>query len=221
MAKLLNDKMSSQTHMSNTNRHIRLCNQTQGAEQLSKAIAPKVSSLKEKNLATLAAKENRDAAYDILVYKDAVLDDTIRNISDSAKQYDRRNPGRPIYNLLFPDGKYSDIVRAPFTKEVGLAIQLSERLTSLGAEHELNANVALLTTAITDVQTAIKNLADEDNKVKVELAKEELAQVDLRKQYEYNYHDAVKLFGKKFADRLFPKTASKPKEVEEEVTEEI
>lgn len=221
MAKLLNDKMSSQTHMSNTNRHIRLCNQTQGAEQLSKAIAPKVSSLKEKNLATLAAKENRDAAYDILVYKDAVLDDTIRNISDSAKQYDRRNPGRPIYNLLFPDGKYSDIVRAPFTKEVGLAIQLSERLTSLGAEHELNANVALLTTAITDVQTAIKNLADEDNKVKVELAKEELAQVDLRKQYEYNYHDAVKLFGKKFADRLFPKTVSKPKEVEEEVTEEI
>lgn len=221
MTKLLNDKMSSQTHMSNTNRHIRLCNQTQGAEQLATAITPKLTNLKEKNAATLAAKENRDAAYDVLVYKDAVLDDTIRNISDSAKQYDRRNPGRPIYNLLFPDGKYSDIVRAPFTKEVGLAIQISERLTSLGAEHELNANVALLTTAIANVQTAIKNLADEDNKVKVELAKEELAQVDLRKQYEYNYHDAVKLFGKKFADRLFPKTTSKPKEVEEEVTEEI
>ncbi|MCT4603806.1 MAG: hypothetical protein N4A59_13025 [Marinifilum sp.] len=219
MAKLLNDKMSSQTHMSNSNRHIRLCNQTQGAEDLSKAIAPKVSSLKEKNAATLAAKENRDAAYDILVYKDAVLDDIIRNISDSAKQYDRRNPGRPIYNLLFPDGKFSDIVRAPFTKEVGLAIQISERLTSLGAEHELYANVALLTSAITDVQTAIKNLADEDNKVKVAVAKEELAQADLRKQYEYNYHDAVKLFGKKFADRLFPKTAPKPK-IEEEVTEE-
>ncbi|WP_282126464.1 hypothetical protein [Marinifilum flexuosum] len=220
MAKLLNDKMSSQTHMSNTNRHIRLCNQTQGAEDLSKAIALKVSSLKEKNAATLAAKENRDAAYDVLVYKDAVLDDVIRNISDSAKQYDRRNPGRPTYNLLFPDGKYSDIIRASFTKEVGLAIQLSERLTSLGAEHELNGNVAFLTSAITDVQTALTNLSNEDNKVKVAVANEELAQADLRQQYEYNYLDATKLFGKKFADRLFPKTAPKPKEVEEEVTEE-
>jgi hypothetical protein len=220
MATLLNDKMSSQTHMSNTNRHIRLCNQTQGAEQLSKAIAPKVSSLKEKVALTLAAKENRDAAYDVLIYKDAVLDDTIRNISDSAKQYDRRNPGRPTYNLLFPDGKYSDIVRAPFKKEVGMAIQLSERLTSLGAEHDLNGNVVLLTTAITDVQTALTNLSGEDNKVKIALANEELAQADLRKQYEYNYHDAVKLFGKKFADRLFPKTSSKTKELEEEVIEQ-
>jgi len=218
MAKLLNDKMSSQTHISNSNRHIRLSNQTQGAESLSTAIAPKVNLLKEKNAATLAQKENKDAAYDNLVFKDAVLDDVIRNVSDSAKQFDRMNPGRPIYTQLFPDGKYSTIVRASFTKELGMSMQLKERLTALGDTHQLYANVAPLTAAANDVQAALQKLEEEENKVKVAVANEELAQAELRKQYEYNYLDAAKMFGKKFADRLFPKTASKAK-VEDAVSE--
>ncbi len=222
MAKLLNDKMSSQTQISTTNRHIRLCNQTQGADQLATAIAPKVTMLKEKNAATLAQKEKRDSAYDNLVFKDAVLDDTIRNVADSAKQFDRMNPGRPVYTQLFPDGKYSTIVRASFSKELGMSMQLLERLLALGDTHQLYANVAPLTTASSDVKTAIQNLEEEGNKVKVALANEELAQAELRKQYEFNYLDAAKMFGKKFADRLFPKTASKAK-VEEVVsnTEEL
>ncbi|WP_153244843.1 hypothetical protein [Labilibaculum antarcticum] len=45
------------------------------------------------------------------------------------------------------------------------------------------------------------------------LADEEMAQADLRKQYEFNYLDAVKIFGKSFSVRLFPKAISKKKEV--------
>ncbi|RUT73598.1 hypothetical protein [Ancylomarina longa] len=211
MAKLLNDRMSSQVHISNANRHARLCKRTKGAEALAEAIAPKVIVLKDKREATLTQKEVRDAAYDDVVYNDAALDDTIRNISDSAKQYDRNNPGRPIYNLLFPDGKYSDIVRAPFVKELGLAEQLSERLKSLGAEHELYAHVAPLGAAISNMQGSMKKLDEEELKVKTATANEELAQLELRKQYEFNYLDAAKLFGKKYADRLFPKSVSKAK----------
>ncbi|MBL4560594.1 MAG: hypothetical protein JKX79_06370 [Labilibaculum sp.] len=42
---------------------------------------------------------------------------------------------------------------------------------------------------------------------------EEMVQADLCKQYEFNYQDAVKIFGNPFANRLFPKQAGKKKEV--------
>lgn len=211
MAKLLNDRMSSQVHISNANRHARLCKQTKGAEQLAEAIASKISNLKAKNAATIAQKENRDAAYDDVVYKDASLDDAIRNIADSIKQYDRNNPGRPVYTIIFPSGKYSGIVRASFGKELGMSEQIATRLKSLGEGHDLYAKVEILSAAIANVRKGLNKLDEEELKVKTVHAKEELAQADLRKQYEFNYLDAAKLFGKKFADRLFPKSVSKAK----------
>ncbi|WP_421917950.1 hypothetical protein [Marinifilum sp.] len=47
-----------------------------------------------------------------------------------------------------------------------------------------------------------------------------MAQAELRKQYEFNSLDAIKLFGKNYANRLFPKFASGKKKAEEEVVEE-
>ena len=216
MAKLLNDKMSSQVHINNSNRHTRLCKQTKGAEGLAEAIAPKIIVLKEKRDETDKKRELYDAAHDDLMLRDAVLDDSIRNVADVAKQYDRNNPGRPVFTMLFPDGKYSDIVRAPFAKEVDKAEQIAERIKALGEEHVLAVQYAPLTRAIAEVRTAISNKQQAKTNVEMAVANEGLAQADLRKQYEFNYLDAVKLFGRKYADRLFPRTVSKAK-VEEEV----
>ncbi|WP_421920614.1 hypothetical protein [Marinifilum sp.] len=219
MATLLNDNMSSQTQISKGTRHVRLCNRTQGAEQLVANIQPAIDSLKAKKLETEKQKDLRDAAQDDVIYNDAILDDAIRNISDEAKLYDRKNPGRPVYLLLFPDGKYSDIVRAAHNKEVQLAEQLAKRIVNLGAEHGLNSCLEPLNTAIANVRTSIGNLETQDTNVKTAIADEEGAQAELRKQYEFNFHDAAKMFGKKYADRLFPKTATKVKKEENEMLE--
>lgn len=222
MATLLNDNMSSQTHLSKGTRHVRLCNRTQGADQLVTNIQPSIDALKAKKLETEKQKELRDAAEDDVIYNDALLDDAIRNVSDEVKLFDRKNPGRSVYQLLFPDGKYSDIVRAPIAKEVKMAEQIAKRIENLGAEHELNSCLAPLNTAIANVRTSINGLDAQDTKVKTAIADEEGAQAELRKQYEYNYHDAAKMFGKKYANRLFPKAAAKinKEEKEEEVVEQ-
>ncbi|WP_180327192.1 hypothetical protein [Labilibaculum manganireducens] len=48
-------------------------------------------------------------------------------------------------------------------------------------------------------------------RVRTGVANEEVAQANLRKQYEFNYLDAIKIFGKTFANRLLPQTVSKKK----------
>jgi len=217
MAKLLNDGMSSQVHISNANRHVRLCKQTKGTEVLVDAMTPKISTLKEKYAATLGQKENRDAAYDSLVFNDAVLDDRIRSTSDISKQYDRDNPGRPVHKLLFPDGGYTSVLRSSYAKKANTAEEIIERIKSLGEEHQLAGQIIRLTESIAKVRSSITALQQANTNVRTAIANEEVAQANLRQQYEFNYLDAIKLFGKSFANRLFPQTVSK-KKIEEDVT---
>lgn len=216
MARLLNDNMSSSTHISNAKRHVNLCRRTKGADQLVEKILPKIELLKSKKEATETQKDVRDEAFDNVVYFDAELDDTIRTIADDTKVFDRKNTGIPVYNILFPTGKYSDIVRAPFTKEIGLATQLAERIISLGESHQLYSHVEILKNSVTRLKSSIDTLEAEDLKVKTAIAQEELAQAELRMQYEHNFLDAVKVFGKKFANRLFPKSMPRAKKEETE-----
>ena len=54
-------------------------------------------------------------------------------------------------------------------------------------------------------------LQQANTKVRTVVANEEVVQANLRRQYEFNYLDAIKMFGKTFANRLFPKTVSRKK----------
>lgn len=215
MATLLNDNMSSETHLSKGNRHVRLCKRIQGAEQLIANIQPAIDDLKAKAAKTSEQKDLREAAQDDVMYNDALLDDAVRNVSDETKLFDRKNSGRLVYTLLFPDGKYSDIVRASLSKELNLAEQLAKRIENLGAEHKLNSLLSPLNTAIEGLRSSRSKLDAQETKVKMASAVEESAQAELRKQYEFNFHDAAKLFGKKYADRLFPKVSSSSKKAED------
>lgn len=221
MAKMLNNRMSSEALLSNSVRHQRLSNQIVGAENLAIAIQSPVNYLKEKYMFRLNAQEDKGAAYDNVVLKDTIMDDVIRNISDAAKQYDRKNVGRGIYTNLFPDGKTTSITSASLSKEPDKADRLLQRLDRFEEGNPLLAYKEPLSTAIADARTAISayELAI-TNEQKI-LADESMAKDDLVRQYEYNYHDAAKLFGKKYANRLFPKTSKTKKEepIEEVIVE--
>lgn len=219
MATLLRDSMSSETQITYSERHVRLCQQTNGAESLVTNIQPKIEKLENQvNIRTQKVKL-RYAAYDGIVLHDGILDDSIKNLADSTKQFDRSNPGRPIFDSLFPDGKPSSITEASYAKEVDKADQLLLRLKSLGEGHSLLSHVDPLTNAIAGSRTAIASHQTAVSEEKVAIANEEMAQAELRQQYEFNSLDAIKLFGKNYANRLFPKLSNGKKKVEEQVEE--
>ena len=216
MAKKLNDAMSSEVHINYSFRHSRRCKQTKGATELASAIDPFITELETKSSETKKEKLSHNNSYDDLIFNSSGLDDCIRTISDRAKQYDRENPGRPVHKLLFPNGGYSTILRFPIAKKANASEELKERIKSLGEEHVLAAQVLLLTEAITNVRTSITALQQADTKVRTAIANEEVAQANLRKRYEFNYLDAIKMFGKTFANRLFPQTVYR-KKIDDEV----
>jgi hypothetical protein len=204
MAQLLFDRDSTNTHLNITKRHTRLCRQVPGAEDLITAIQPPYDALIEKQKATNQAKENREMAYDDVMFNDTILDDRVRSAFERCKQYDRDNPGRPLLLLVFPDGKYSGIVKTAFTKEPDVVANLVARIKSLGDDHELNDLVAYLEEGITQCRDALNAYHDSIKKQKEAEALEDIAKSNLNRQYEFNYLDAVKKFGKSFANRLFP-----------------
>ncbi|MCY1633070.1 hypothetical protein [Marinifilum sp. D737] len=218
MARQLSDSMSSEVHMNMSLRHSRSCRQTKGAAEFADKIDPFILVLDEKHLETKKMKLLQDNAYDDLVFTKGGLDDRIRSISDLAKQHDRENPANSISTLLFPKGGYSTILRYPFTKKADAAQEIKERIKSLGEEHSMAAQIPLLEADIAKVRTSIGKLQEAKTNVRTAVANEEVAQANLRKQYQHNYLDATKMFGKTFANRLFPQTATK-KKIEEAVEE--
>ncbi len=221
MAKLLRDKMSSEAHISGGERHVRLCQQTKGAESLVLNIQPKIDNLQHKVNFRIGKVKARFSAYDNIVLKDGTLDDSIKNLADSAKQYDRNNPGRPVFNQMFPDGPPSSITDASFAKEIEKAESLLVRLKSLPDGHSLLSLDAVLTSAIEASRQAMLDHQGAVSEEKAAIAEEELAQATLREHYEFNFLDAIKLFGKAYANRLFPKLSSKKKKPVEEVAVEV
>lgn len=218
MARMLNARMSSESILNNAIRHQRLCKQVSGAEKFATAIQTPIDKLKEKHAISLTALEDKGSAYDNMVLKDSILDDIIRNISDSARQYDRKNVGRAIYTSLFPDGKTTSITNVSFSKEPIEADKLLSRFDKFEEGNIMLDHKAPLAAAIAEARTVISAYNTAIDKEKMALEAEASAQDDVIKQYEFNYLDAAKLFGKKYTNRLFPKA---PKYKKKELTEEV
>ncbi len=218
---MLSTRMSSESILSNAKRHQRLCMQVVGAENLATAMQSFIDNLIEKCAISHSALEDKGTAYDNMVLKDTILDDVVRDVSDAAKQYDRKNIGRGIYTTLFPDGKTLSIIRASMTKEPDLAEQLLQRFSNFEEGNSMLELKATLTKAITDARRAISAYGQAITDEKKALTDEAMAQEDVVRQYEFNYLDAAKLFGKKYANRLFPKTPRIKKEELAEIIEAV
>ena len=131
------------------------------------------------------------------------------------KPYDRDNPGRSVRDLIFPGGK-SVVIYAKYEEEPDLAEQLLTRLASLGEEHPLNGQNGEIREGIDKCKTALSVYHEAIKAEKLKEAEEEIAKSNLGRQYEFNYLDLVREFGKKYANRFFPIIRSSGKSAKEE-----
>jgi len=220
MATMITEARSSEMHESICNRHQRLCQRTKGAEVLVQKIAPCIVNLSNKRIETQRCKQNKEEMNDGVILANSEMDDEVRTLHEKCKQYDREHPGSQLVKRIFPGGRIGTITRASLKSQSTEMGQLVVRLNSLEEEHPLRSAIAPMQESMTKEQEAQRLYREAFSQWKAAIAEENIAKAELRQQYEHNYLDAVKLFGKRFAQRLFPKlTKSKPA-VDEQTTPE-
>jgi hypothetical protein len=205
MAQLLYARNASRKHLNAARRHQRLCRQFPGTEALVDAIQLPYHALKNKLTATQKQEEQREDRYDDLLVADSLLDDQVRNVFRRCEEHDRANPAATVLSVVFPEGKFGPIVNMKIQQEPDAVANLALRLESLGKEHALFPLAKELRTRIAASRKAIVSYEASGQQVKQCRAEEEIAKATLRQQYETNYLDARKQFGKIRAERLFPK----------------
>lgn len=211
MAQLLYEKQSTKVHLNATRRHVRLCRRTSGAEEAIAAIEPHYQALVEKQNATDEAVLNREMAYDDVYHYDDILDDEVRSCFGDCKKHDRKNPGRPVLVQLFPDGKTTTITDVSLRDEPNKVGQLISRIESLGEDHSLYSLIEGLNEGVENCRNALVAYNESITAQKTAEAQEKIAKANLRRQYEFNYLDLAKKFGKRNADRFFPVLRSRRK----------
>ena len=211
MAQLLYERHSTDKHLNAGRRHMRRCKQIKGGEAYAAKILPLCNALKEKHKLTLQAKIEKEDAHDDVLLNDDDLDNSIHNLSDSCKRYDRENVGRPLFNQLFPDGNISGVVYAPLKNEPDVAEQLLARLDAFEEGNPLKEHIEPIKANIEKCRAALAGSNESIKNLKQAEAVEEIAKANLRQQYEFNYLDMVKEFGKKNAERFFPKISAPSK----------
>lgn len=223
MARLIYQQDSTPQHKRMARRHIRLCGQINGAAPYGQAMQEKLDALIGKENERVASEEQCENALDDIVMKDQLLDNKVRNLFEHARRYDRDNLTQ-FTAMLFPNNTFTEFINLPATEEPLKVLQLIEKLENLEEGHELLQNHEGLSDAAGAVIDAQDARREAIGTLRRRQASEELARNDVRVQYENNYLDARKNFGKMKAEMLFPKIAhrsSKPvKDPNETVTEE-
>lgn len=217
---MIAESRSSETHESICNRHVRLCQRTKGTDPLIQNISPLIVNLTNKRLETQKCKQRKEEMNDGVILANSMMDDEVRTLHEKCKQYDREHPGSQLVKRIFPDGKLSEIIRASLKSQAMEMGQLIVRLNTLEQEHPLRTAIAPLAESISKEQEAQQLYREAIGQWKAAIAEEDIAKAELRKQYEHNYLDAVKLFGKRFAQRLFPKLGKSKNSSEEQITPE-
>ena len=198
------DSDSSTKHLSVVRRHMRLCILQPGAEFLVANVQPAHKHLQTTLAAKQAATEAEEDAQDDLDFRGRDAADTLRTISERAKQHDRETPGDSAFAQVFPEGGFSEYITSQGTVSAANCSIIAKRIRELGANHPLNAFATNLESRVTSIDDGQKMYDDALRARKMAEADDELAQAALRRVYEHNALDAQKKFGKR-ADRLFPR----------------
>ncbi len=207
MATMLRESDSTDKSLNAGKRHVRLSRQV-GATALVDAIQPWIDTLLQKQQATRAAAEAREGAYDDVVLVDGYQDNTVKNAFDGAKGFDRDNPGAGALSRTFPDGRFTSITRMNTSKEPDAVERLAQRFESFDASHPLFAHAALLRQKAEICRAKIDVYKAAVKAEKAAEADEQIVKFELKQQYEQNYLDARKQFGKSLSERLFPALGS-------------
>lgn len=218
MAQLLSSSYSANRCMNMTRRHQRLCKQAVNDETLSAQIEPAMDLCNSKLDLLAQKKEARENAYDDLILSDKNLDDEVRSNFEECKKYDRDNPAERVLVKIFPDEKFGEIIRLPFPVEVNEVDKMILRLESLGVEHHMNPFAVKLKTKMDVVKNALSGQSETIREEKMAEAEVEIAKEALVRQYELNYLDARRKYGRSTADKLFPKVQSRNTSIETDET---
>jgi len=221
MARMLNKQNSSRVHLNACRRHIRFCNQFKSAEKYALTLQPAYDNLIQKTATVQTLLEKRQDALDDLLQYHADLVNAVRTVFDRCKGYMRQNPNDPILNLIFPEGRYGDIIEVPRPKLPVLVEQIALKIESLGETHPLFLLAAELRSQIKAPKEAFEAFQASARAYQLARAEEAIARANLRKQYEINYLEARKEYGRATADHLFPQINSKVSREEQKVAEEI
>jgi hypothetical protein len=201
-------------------RHMQLCRQNKKGEMFIARIEPSYNDLDEKGSILKQANKNRVAANDTVRLKDLFLDDELRKLHNRAKEYDREHPGQHVATMLFPKGKITPIVSMSNNAQPEKVSQIIKKLKSLGSDHELYSFVKTISNGVSDCNNALKAYGESieiANSAKTDV---ELSKANLRRQYTASYFEAAGLYGKNYAERLFPILYKNKTTVEPEVEQE-
>ncbi|HEX2956764.1 MAG TPA: hypothetical protein VHO70_08025 [Chitinispirillaceae bacterium] len=185
-------------------RHQRLSFQVKGAEFLAEAIKGPITLVEEKIKAKEDADDKSDQLFDLINLYDSEQDNKIRTVASRCKEYDRDNPGARTYETIFPNNTGA-IIDANVFDEPEEVKKVAARIQSLGPDHILSSLGATLTEAADRVKQAINQHLESITEVGKADAELQIAKSVLVKQYLSNMFEAEKMFGRKGADRLFPK----------------
>lgn len=208
MAQLLYERDSTARHLTACRRHMRLCRR-HNQNALADTIKPMYDNLiryRDDRKELVIAKED---ANDDMLMADDDLDNGVRNLFEALKTFDRNNPTAPVLHRVFTTQTVGEIVRLPYHLEPDVVQQLCLRLEALGEDHPMYAHSAPLKALVTASHASINTYQETVRQVKMAEAEEQIAQMNLRKQYELNYLKARADTSKTFAERLFPVIAGR------------
>jgi hypothetical protein len=214
MATMLSSRYSAIRCVNYARRHQRLSKQVVNDNELVNGIQPSVDKVIAKNSDLESKQYERENAYDDVILSDRNLDDRIRSLYAECQQHDRQNPGDATLIKIFPDEKYGEIVKLPFLREINEAGKMVVRIESLGTEHPIYPMAGQMQSAIDNTSAAIEAHTAAIRNVKMAEAEVEIAREELIRQYEINYLDARKKYGRITAEKLFPKASSRSSAVQ-------
>lgn len=204
MAQLLASRYSVERCLGIVRRHQRLCKQVVNDTTLVSQIEPMMELCKSKEKLRKGKNEAREDAYDDLILSKKSLEDEIRSIFSSCQQYDRDHPGALTLEKIFPAGKFSNIFRLPFDRELAEVDKILLRLKGLGEEHSLFSNSSKIKLKSAAMAKALEGHLEFVRIEKLAWTEVVISREALIRQYEFNYFDARRKYGKSMCEKLFP-----------------
>lgn len=189
-----------------TEQHIRLCRLVTGTEQYLVAAENSLAEFTQKNSTYEARKMDKYQSTDRVAKAYLNLDDAIRTAFENCKQYERLNEGKKILLGIFPEDKFGHICHTDRIQTLSLAKRTAVRFAELGEEHPLYNQAGILNTAINTCITEQNQRVQIVQELQVAKAELDLAREMHIFNYQANYFNAVQQFGRKNAERLFPKS---------------
>jgi len=194
-----------------TERHMRLCNQSNNAEKYKLTIQPIYNDFKVKILDLENAQKEIKSAQDIVWLCNGLLLNVLRDLNGRAKEYDRNNAGSKASALLFQIGNISEISKKSDKELPEIADSIAQKVIALGKSHELLPFADKIKVAVEKSNAALATQSVADKNENIAKTNLSISKHALVEQYNATYFTAASDVNKAFAENLYPQLRSAKK----------